>query len=132
MDNCFTGRRDRSRQTPEKDVLYIIPAGPVSRTSMDVTHSPAWREVLIVSGVSILNVPVFKRCSRCSGLGSVSTGCWVWVPKIAGCKTPVSFDFPPVRLHSCLSADTVPLKGRTVWLDCGSCLLQSVTSSGGV
>ena len=30
MDNCFTGRHDRSRQTPEKDVLYIIPAGPVS------------------------------------------------------------------------------------------------------
>ena len=30
MDNCFTGRRDQSRQTPEKDVLYIIPAGPVS------------------------------------------------------------------------------------------------------
>ena len=30
MDNCFTGWRDRSRQTPEKDVLYIIPAGPVS------------------------------------------------------------------------------------------------------
>ena len=30
MDNCFTGRRDRSRQMPEKDVLYIIPAGPVS------------------------------------------------------------------------------------------------------
>ena len=29
-DNCFTGRRDRSRQTPEKDVLYIILAGPVS------------------------------------------------------------------------------------------------------
>ena len=30
MDNCFSGRRDRSRQTPEKDVLYIIPAGLVS------------------------------------------------------------------------------------------------------
>ena len=30
MDNCFTGRHDRSRQTPEKDVLYIILAGPVS------------------------------------------------------------------------------------------------------
>ena len=30
MDNCFTGRRDRCRQTPEKDVLYIIPAGLVS------------------------------------------------------------------------------------------------------
>ena len=26
MDNCFTGRRDRSRQMPVKDVLYIIPA----------------------------------------------------------------------------------------------------------
>ena len=31
MDNCFTGRRDWSRQTPEKDVLYRIPAGPVRR-----------------------------------------------------------------------------------------------------
>ena len=31
MDNCFTGRRDPSRQMPEKDVLYIIPAGPVMR-----------------------------------------------------------------------------------------------------
>ena len=35
MDNCFTGRRDWFRQTPEKDVLYIIPAGPVRRV-----HSP--------------------------------------------------------------------------------------------
>ena len=35
MDNCFTGRRDWSCQTPEKDVLYIIPAGPVRRA-----HSP--------------------------------------------------------------------------------------------
>ena len=30
MDNCFTGQLDRSRQTPEKDLLYIIPAGPVT------------------------------------------------------------------------------------------------------
>ena len=30
MDNCFTGRSDRARQMPEKDVLYIIPAGPVT------------------------------------------------------------------------------------------------------
>ena len=30
MDNCFTGRRDWSRQTPEKDVLYIILARPVT------------------------------------------------------------------------------------------------------
>ena len=35
MDNCFTGLRDRSRQTSEKDVLYIIPAGPARRV-----HSP--------------------------------------------------------------------------------------------
>ena len=35
MDNCFTGRRDRFRQTSEKDVLYIIPAGPARRV-----HSP--------------------------------------------------------------------------------------------
>ena len=28
VDNCFTGRCDRSRQTSEKDILYIIPAGP--------------------------------------------------------------------------------------------------------
>ena len=30
MNNCFIGRLDRSRQMPEKDVLYIIPAGPVT------------------------------------------------------------------------------------------------------
>ena len=35
IDNCFTGRRDRSGQTSEKDVLYIIPAGPARRV-----HSP--------------------------------------------------------------------------------------------
>ena len=35
MDNCFTGQCDRSCQTSEKDVLYIIPAGRVRRV-----HSP--------------------------------------------------------------------------------------------
>ena len=30
MDNCFTGRRDRSCQTSEKDVLYILLAGWVT------------------------------------------------------------------------------------------------------
>ena len=35
MDSCFNGRRDRSRQMSEKDVLYRIPAGPVRRV-----HSP--------------------------------------------------------------------------------------------
>ena len=30
MDNCFTGRRDRSRQMTEKVILYKLPAGPVT------------------------------------------------------------------------------------------------------
>ena len=30
MDNCFTGRHNRSCQTPEKDILYIILARLVS------------------------------------------------------------------------------------------------------
>ena len=34
MDNCFTGQRDWSRQTPEKDVLYILPAGLVIASFM--------------------------------------------------------------------------------------------------
>ena len=38
MDNCFTGQRDRSRQTPEKDVLYIIPAGPVTECAFARWH----------------------------------------------------------------------------------------------
>ena len=48
MDNCFTGRRDRSRQTPEKDVLYILPAGPVTECAFARTSnshrkaSPPW------------------------------------------------------------------------------------------
>ena len=41
MDNCFTGRRDRSRQTSEKDVLYILPAGPVTECAF-----VRWRIVL--------------------------------------------------------------------------------------
>ena len=41
MDNCFTGQHDRSRQTPEKDVLYIIPAGPVTECAF-----ARWRIVL--------------------------------------------------------------------------------------
>ena len=35
MDNCLNGRRDWSRQTSEKDVLYIIPTRPARRV-----HSP--------------------------------------------------------------------------------------------
>ena len=30
MDNCFTGRRDRSRQMIEKGILYKLPVGPVT------------------------------------------------------------------------------------------------------
>ena len=41
MDNCFTGRRNRSRQTSEKDVLYILPAGPVTECAF-----ARWRIVL--------------------------------------------------------------------------------------
>ena len=40
MDNCFTGR-DQSRQTPEKDVLYILPAGLVTECAF-----ARWRIVL--------------------------------------------------------------------------------------
>ena len=43
MDNCFTGRHDWSRQTPEKDVLYILPAGPVTECAF-----VRWRIVLPV------------------------------------------------------------------------------------
>ena len=41
MANCFTGQHDRSRQTPEKDVPYIIPAGPVTECAF-----ARWRIVL--------------------------------------------------------------------------------------
>ena len=41
MDNCFTGRCDRSRKTTEKAVLYKLWAGPV----MECTFT-RWRTVL--------------------------------------------------------------------------------------
>ena len=41
MDNCFTGRRNQSRQTLEKDILYILPAGPVTECAFT-----RWRIVL--------------------------------------------------------------------------------------
>ena len=41
MDNCFTGWRDRSRQLAEKDVLYILPAGPVMECAF-----ARWRIIL--------------------------------------------------------------------------------------
>ena len=57
MDNCFTGRRDRSRQTSEKDVLYIISAGPARRV-----HSPG--------GAS------FFLSRHCDVIASFSFGAW--------------------------------------------------------
>ena len=38
MDNRFTGRCDRSRQTPEKDGLYIILVGPVTECAFARWH----------------------------------------------------------------------------------------------
>ena len=43
------------------DWLFIGMWKYASLKSMEVTHSPACREVLIVSGVSILNDSVFKN-----------------------------------------------------------------------
>ena len=51
MDNCFTGRRDRSSQTPEKDVLYIIPAGPVGSV-----HSLGGASYLRVTSVHLFHL----------------------------------------------------------------------------
>ena len=38
MDNCFTCQRDRSRQMPEKDVLYILLAGLVTESAFARWH----------------------------------------------------------------------------------------------
>ena len=46
-----------------------------------------------------------------SGPRKVSTGCWVWVPNIACCKTPAIFELMAVLLHFSSPADTVPPKG---------------------
>ena len=56
MDNCFTGRCDRSRQMPEKDVLYILPAGPVTECAF-----ARWRIVL----PSCLDSVMSKHLFRC-------------------------------------------------------------------
>ena len=37
MDFCFTGRRDRSRQTTEKVILYKLPAGPFTECTFGVS-----------------------------------------------------------------------------------------------
>ena len=38
MDNCFTGRRDWSRQMTEKVILYKLPAGPVTKCTFARCH----------------------------------------------------------------------------------------------
>ena len=55
MDNCFTGRRDRSRQTTEKDVLYIIPAGLVSSV-----HSLGGASILASCPDRVTSVHLFR------------------------------------------------------------------------
>ena len=55
MDNCFTGRRDRSRQTPEKDVLYIIPAEPASSV-----HSLGGASILASCPDRVTSVHLFR------------------------------------------------------------------------
>ena len=83
---------------------------------MEVTHSPNCREVLIVSGVSILNDSVFRKVFKVLRSRTGLHRLLGWVPKIAGCKTLVSFDLLPVQLHFCSPADTVPPKGGTVFV----------------
>ena len=66
------------------------------------------KEILILSGVSILNDPVSRKVfkvlrskiglHRLLGLGA----------KIACCKNPVSFELLPVILDFCLPADARP------------------------
>ena len=58
MDKCFTGRRDRSRQTPEKDILYIILAGPVMECAF-----AGWR-IVLPSCLDRLQLPVLKQVQR--------------------------------------------------------------------
>ena len=90
MDNCFTGRHDRSRQTPEKDVLYIIPAGPVRRA-----HSPG-------GASSFLFLP-----RQHDVIASFSFGAW----RVKTCfhdkrifgSTPNSTAFYPTALRKSLS-----------------------------
>ena len=55
MDNCFTGRCDRSRQTPEKDVLYIIPAGQASSV-----HSLGGASILASCPDRVTSVHLFR------------------------------------------------------------------------
>ena len=69
MDNCFTGRRDRSRQRPEKDVLYIIPAGPASSV-----HSLGGASILSSCPDRVTSVHLFRLarvvCRRVLNLSS--------------------------------------------------------------
>ena len=59
MDNCFTGRRDRSRQTSEKDVLHIIPAGPLTECAF-----ARWRIVLALLSRQRDVIASFSFCEK--------------------------------------------------------------------
>ena len=84
---------------------------------MEVTHSPALREVLIVSGVSILNDCVFSMLRSKIGHHRF------WVPEITGCKNPGTVDSEPILQHFCLTADAMPPTGSCSCEDLHSSLL---------
>ena len=62
MDNCFTDRRDRSRQTTEKAVLYKLPAGPVTECTFARRHTvlPSYLDMLTVSRLFRLARGVYR------------------------------------------------------------------------
>ena len=93
MDNCFTGRRDRSRQTPEKDVLYIVPAGPVSSV-----HSLGGASILASCLDKVTSVHLFRlarvvcgRVLKFEGNATYSTNLkLIFIRKYIYCGTYIS------------------------------------------
>ena len=65
MDNCFTGRRCRSRQMPEKDVLKILPAEPVTECAFT-----SWRIVLPSCLDSVMSASFFVWRMECADVFS--------------------------------------------------------------
>ena len=69
----------------------------MSLRSMEVTHSHVWREVLIVSGLSILHFSVLRNLLRLLR---------------SSIALDLLFDFRPTLLHFCSPADAMPPPGR--------------------
>ena len=60
MDNCFTGWRDQSRQMSEKDVLYTLPARPVTKCAF-----ARWRIILSSSLDIVTSSHLFWSVQTC-------------------------------------------------------------------